>query len=425
MTDSQGTMPEFTFAPGETNIVGDRFSPSVTMFWLKTSVAASSTRVQVKAPNTLLRIIPLGMQTQTIPLRNVASVDTNTKFNLGSLILGIIFLLLGWWLIPLFSYVPYGSNYFLYGLIGVICFAVGIGNLCNIMSARLDFVNQGGGRSSVMVSILEKDKLMRLAQEIQNRVFADLESIRHDESMGIAQQQFAAQANSVLLQQLMMQQQMAAQQAAGAQQAGMPVMPVYPQQVGFPQGTQSVYPQPNVGQSLVYPQGVVPQGIPQQMVPQQVVPAQTGAQTVIPQGGQSVTAPVQRTVEQQVTQPVVSEPSQPTSAMPEHPAVQSTIEQTVPMLTADNGQPLSVPVQSSATQSVPVQPVLTQPISGQSTPTQPLYPLPTVPPSVLPTAPHNVTQPLSQQAAPFQQSVPQPQPVQTPESPDTPIPPVV
>lgn len=423
MTDSQGTMPEFTFAPGETNIVGDRFSPSVTMFWLKTSVAASSTRVQVKAPNTLLRIIPLGMQTQTIPLRNVASVDTNTKFNLGSLILGIIFLLLSWWLIPLFSYVPYGSNYFLYGLIGVICFAVGIGNLCNIMSARLDFVNQGGGRSSVMVSILEKDKLMRLAQEIQNRVFADLESIRHDESMGIAQQQFAAQANSVLLQQLMMQQQMAAQQAAGAQQAGMPVMPVYPQQVGFPQGTQSVYPQPNVGQPLVYPQGVVPQGIPQQ-----VVPAQTGAQTVVPQGGQPVTAPVQPTVEQQVTQPVVPEPSQPTAAMPEQPAVQPTIEQTVPMSTADVGQPSMcqpVPVQASATQPVPMQPVSTQPASGQSTPTQPLYPLPTVPPSVLPTAPHNVTQPLSQQADPFQQSVPQPQHVQTPESSDTPIPPVV
>lgn len=76
-------MTEFTFAPGEKNIIGDRFSPSVIIFWLKTSIAASSTRIQYTTPNT--------------------------------------------------------------------------------MSAQLDFVNQAGGRNSVKVSILEKDKLAALA----------------------------------------------------------------------------------------------------------------------------------------------------------------------------------------------------------------------------------------------------------------------
>ena len=61
----------------ETNITGDRFSPSVILFWFKTSIAASSMRVQCKSPNTLLGVIPLGSSTQTIPLRNIASVDTN------------------------------------------------------------------------------------------------------------------------------------------------------------------------------------------------------------------------------------------------------------------------------------------------------------------------------------------------------------
>lgn len=46
-------MTEFTFAPGEKNIIGDRFSPSVIIFWLKTSIAASSTRIQYTTPNTL------------------------------------------------------------------------------------------------------------------------------------------------------------------------------------------------------------------------------------------------------------------------------------------------------------------------------------------------------------------------------------
>ena len=95
MAETAQTMTEFTYAPGEKNIVGDRFSPSVIIFWLKTSIAASSTRVQYKAPNTLFGLIPLGASTKTIPLRNIASVDTNTKFNLGSLVWGLFFLFVG------------------------------------------------------------------------------------------------------------------------------------------------------------------------------------------------------------------------------------------------------------------------------------------------------------------------------------------
>ena len=66
MAETAQTMTEFTYAPGEKNIVGDRFSPSVIIFWLKTSIAASSTRVQYKAPNTLFGLIPLGASTKTI-----------------------------------------------------------------------------------------------------------------------------------------------------------------------------------------------------------------------------------------------------------------------------------------------------------------------------------------------------------------------
>jgi len=40
MAETQQTMTEFTYATGETGIVGDRFSPSVVLFWLRTSVAA-------------------------------------------------------------------------------------------------------------------------------------------------------------------------------------------------------------------------------------------------------------------------------------------------------------------------------------------------------------------------------------------------
>lgn len=95
MAETQQIMTEFTYATGETGIVGDRFSPSVVLFWLRTSVAASSMRVIYKSPNTLLGVIPLGSSTQTIPLRNIASVDTNTKFNPGSFVWGVVFFVAG------------------------------------------------------------------------------------------------------------------------------------------------------------------------------------------------------------------------------------------------------------------------------------------------------------------------------------------
>ena len=54
------------------------------------------------------------------------------------------------------------------------------------------------------MSILEKDKLMSLAQEIQSRVFADADQLRHEESMRMAEKQYTAQTNSVLIQQQML-----------------------------------------------------------------------------------------------------------------------------------------------------------------------------------------------------------------------------
>lgn len=206
MAETAQTMTEFTYAPGEKNIVGDRFSPSVIIFWLKTSIAASSTRVQYKAPNTLFGLIPLGASTKTIPLRNIASVDTNTKFNFGSLVWGVVFLLIG--LGCLDSSVA----------VALVLILVAAANLANTMSATLTFHDPSGGANAITVSILEKDKLMQLAQEIQKLVFTDADQLRHEESMNMAEKQYTAQTNSVLIQ----QQMLASQQAQAAQRTQAP-----------------------------------------------------------------------------------------------------------------------------------------------------------------------------------------------------------
>ncbi|WP_270291111.1 hypothetical protein [Bifidobacterium adolescentis] len=214
MAETAQTMTEFTYAPGEKNIVGDRFSPSVIIFWLKTSIAASSTRVQYKAPNTLFGLIPLGASTKTIPLRNIASVDTNTKFNLGSLVWGVVFLLIG--LGCLDSSVA----------VALVLILVAAANLANTMSASLVFHDPSGGANTITVSILEKNKLMQLAQEIQKLVFTDADQLRHEESMHMAEKQYTAQTNSVLIQ----QQMLANQQTQAAQQTQAPSQPDQTQQ---------------------------------------------------------------------------------------------------------------------------------------------------------------------------------------------------
>ena len=143
----------------------------------------------------------LGADTKTIPLRNVASVDTSTKFNLGSLVWGIVFLFVG--LGCLDSSVA----------VAVILLLVAAANLANTMSASLVFRDPSGGANAITVSILEKDRLIQLAQEIQKLVFTDADQLRHEESMDMAQQQYTAQTNSVLIQQQMLANQQAAQQA--------------------------------------------------------------------------------------------------------------------------------------------------------------------------------------------------------------------
>lgn len=195
MAETAQTMTEFTYAPGEKDIIGDRFSPSVVIFWLKTSIAASSTRIQYKAPNTLFGLIPLGASTKTIPLRNIAAVDTNTKFNLGSFLWGMVFLFIGFGM--------FSSSM----TAGVICLIIAAANLANMMSATLTFRDPSGGANTITVSILEKDKLMDFAQAAQARVFADADQLRHEEDMRMAEKQYTAQTNSVLIQQRMLDNQ--------------------------------------------------------------------------------------------------------------------------------------------------------------------------------------------------------------------------
>ena len=164
-------MSNLQFAPGESNVQTAKFSPSVILFWLKTELGVTSTRIVSKRANSLLGVIPLGYAEETFPLANTAGVGVEIKFSLGRAIFGLILLIAGL------------TN--LNAFFGWLVLLLAISLLLNAMSSVLKIKNNGGGETKLQVSILEKAKLEQFRNEVNARLFADHQGIRHQETMGM------------------------------------------------------------------------------------------------------------------------------------------------------------------------------------------------------------------------------------------------
>lgn len=164
-------MSNLQFAPGENNVHTAKFSPSVILFWLKTELGVTSTRIVSKRANSLLGVIPLGYAEETFPLANTAGVGVEIKFSLGRAIFGFILFVAGL------------TN--LNAFFGWIALLLGLSLLLNAMSSVLKIKNNGGGETKLQVSILEKAKLEQFRSEVNARLFADHQQIRHQETMGM------------------------------------------------------------------------------------------------------------------------------------------------------------------------------------------------------------------------------------------------
>ena len=200
-------MPSQTlnFAPGEQDVTHVEVSTSVLLFWLRTMIGASSTRIVTRAPNTILGIIPLGYRDAAYPLSNVASVGVNARFSVGKLVVGLIGLLLG--LGGLESKSP---------IAGVVILILAVALLANVMKAALVIQNNGGGITNVSVSILQKGKLEQFREEVNQRLFADHAHLRHGEQMSVQNAQLYTQQQQLNAQIMAQQAALLQQQQLGA-----------------------------------------------------------------------------------------------------------------------------------------------------------------------------------------------------------------
>ena len=178
------------FAPGETNVYRDQFSPSVLLFWLKSEMAVTSTRIMLNVPNTILGVIPVGGQKRDQPLKNIAEVGVSVRMSIKRLIVGLFMLMVA--------------------TEAVVLLIPALVILASVVRASIAVVNNGGGVAVTDVSIFEKAKLQKFADEVNQRLFADQEVLRHQAVMAVQQDNLTAQLMNAQLSQIGQERQLEA-----------------------------------------------------------------------------------------------------------------------------------------------------------------------------------------------------------------------
>ena len=72
-----------------------QFMTSLLTFYLKGEISQDQNFIKMKKPNTILALIPLGAKKESVPVSQLASVDSNFKLHLKSLLVGLILVIAG------------------------------------------------------------------------------------------------------------------------------------------------------------------------------------------------------------------------------------------------------------------------------------------------------------------------------------------
>ncbi|MCL1936594.1 MAG: hypothetical protein FWF57_09515 [Defluviitaleaceae bacterium] len=126
------------------------FSILLIRFWIKGSIMVDEHQIITSISNVVLGIIPLGKNEKQFTLRNIQGVQINTKFNIGSFLLGFLLTTLG-----LFAYI----FSIILVPIGVIIFLNGI--LTSIT------ITGNGDDYKIEVPFFEKSKILEINKSIQ------------------------------------------------------------------------------------------------------------------------------------------------------------------------------------------------------------------------------------------------------------------
>ncbi|MBQ9099590.1 MAG: hypothetical protein IJY50_09220 [Clostridia bacterium] len=72
-----------------------RYMTSLLTFYLKGEIQQERNFVNLKMPNTIFNLIPLGSKKESIPVTQLATVESDFKMHFGAFLSGLIFVILG------------------------------------------------------------------------------------------------------------------------------------------------------------------------------------------------------------------------------------------------------------------------------------------------------------------------------------------
>lgn len=130
------------------------YMTSLLTFYLKGEIQQEQNFVNLKKPNTILSLIPLGAKKDSIPVNQLASVESNFKLNLGSLIKGLIIAIIGLCMI---------SEVFLLALILLL---VGANKAITAFETILTIKTTAGDKKEISFLVFEKAK----AEEAETQI---------------------------------------------------------------------------------------------------------------------------------------------------------------------------------------------------------------------------------------------------------------
>ena len=131
-----------------------QYMTSLLTFYLKGEIRQEQNFVNLKKPNTILSLIPLGAKKDSIPVSQLSSVESNFKLHFGSLLFGAIIAIIGLCLI---------SESFLLALILIL---IGANKAITAFETILTIKTTSGDVKNVSFLIFEKAK----ADEAENQI---------------------------------------------------------------------------------------------------------------------------------------------------------------------------------------------------------------------------------------------------------------
>lgn len=153
-----------------------QYMTSLLTFYLKGEIRQERNFVNLKKPNTILSLIPLGSKKESIPVNQLSSVESNFKLHFGAFLLGVIIAIVGLCLI---------STSF---IIALILMLIGANKAIAAFEIILTIKTTAGDAKSISFFIFEKakaglaetqirqiisDRLDDTNSRIQNQIHAD------------------------------------------------------------------------------------------------------------------------------------------------------------------------------------------------------------------------------------------------------------